>query len=70
MSISILVRIAIHDGPQVDQSHGEKRLSHIIIILIAYQRRLLPRLIYHTAQLFLTGSVLTHNIRTPRNLQQ
>ena len=29
----ILVRIAGY-GPQIDQSHGENRLSHIVIIII------------------------------------
>ena len=29
----ILVRIASY-GPQIDQSHGENRLSHIIMIII------------------------------------
>ena len=31
----ILVRIASY-GPQIDQSHGENRLSHIIRIVIPY----------------------------------
>ena len=29
----ILVRIASY-GPQIDQSHGENRLSHIIMVII------------------------------------
>ena len=31
----ILVRIASY-GPQIDQSHGENRLSHIIIDVISF----------------------------------
>ena len=33
----ILVRIASY-GPQIDQSHGENRLSHIIIIAMIKNR--------------------------------
>ena len=41
ISVKILVRIASY-GPQIDQSHGENRLSHIITFIIHVM--LYPRL--------------------------
>ena len=41
-SLKILVRIASY-GPQIDQSHGENRISHIIMSNIAALLRTINR---------------------------